>query len=56
MLRALRALGFSTCSASSGTITVRAQYEIFDKWKGNHRGRSMISTGICGTLAHGTMP
>ena len=48
--RGLIALGFSACNTSSGTITVRAQYEILSMWNGNHFGSSMISTGITGTL------
>lgn len=46
-------LAFST---SSGTITVRAQYDTFDRWNGNHCGSSMISTGIIGTARHGIAP
>ena len=52
----LRAFGFSACSTRSGTITVRAQYEILSRWNGNQRGSSMISTGITGTARHGTTP
>ena len=33
--RGLIALGLSACSTSSGTITVRAQYEILSRWNGN---------------------
>ena len=51
-----RACGLSACSTSSGTITVRAQYEILSMWNGNHFGSSMISTGITGTLFHGITP
>ncbi len=46
------AFGLSACSTRSGTITVRAQYEIFDRWNGNQRGSSMTSTGITGTAPH----
>ena len=35
---------------------MRAQYDTFDKWNGNHIGSSMISTGIIGTARHGTTP
>ncbi len=49
----LRACGFIAISTSSGTITVRAQYDILDRWNGNQRGSSMISTGITGTARHG---
>ena len=34
--------------------TVRAQYDTFDRWNGNQRGSSMISTGISGTLCFDT--
>ena len=37
-------------------MTVRLQYEILSRWNGNHRGSSMISTGITGTARHGMMP
>ena len=53
---ALRARGFFAIRTSSGTITVRLQYEILSRWNGNQRGNSMISTGIAGTARHGTMP
>src|SRR3546814_7807249 len=43
-------------TTSSGAITVRDQYDTFDRWKGNQRGSSMISTGISGTARHGTCP
>ena len=49
----LRARGFSAISTSSGTMTVRLQYEILSRWNGNHLGNSMISTGITGTRATG---
>ena len=52
--RGLRARGFSAISTSSGTITVRDQYDILSRWNGNHCGSSMISTGITGTARHGT--
>src|SRR6516162_3354493 len=54
--RGLRALGFNAWSTSRGTIVVRAQYEILDKWNGNQVGSSMISTGIAGTLLHPRIP
>ncbi|OIQ65198.1 hypothetical protein GALL_532460 [mine drainage metagenome] len=56
MPRGLRALGRSPISTSSGTITVRDQYDTFDRWNGNHSGRCMISSGITGTACHGTAP
>ncbi len=37
-------------------MTVRDQYETFERWKKNQRGRCMISTGITGTARHGTWP
>ena len=52
--RGLRACGRSAISTSSGTITVRDQYDTFDRWNGNHSGRCMISSGITGTARHGT--
>ena len=55
-LRGLRATGRSAISTSSGTITVRDQYDTFDRWNGNHSGRCMISSGITGTARHGTWP
>jgi hypothetical protein len=54
--RGLRATGRLAFSTSSGTITVRAQYDTFDRWNGNHCGSSMISTGIIGTAYHDTTP
>ena len=54
--RGLRARGRSAISTSSGTITVRDQYDTFDRWNGNHSGRCMISSGITGTARHGTWP
>ena len=54
--RGFRARGFSACSTSSGTITVRAQYEILSRWNGNQLGSSMISTGMIGTLRQGITP
>ncbi len=48
--RGFLATGLSAWSTSSGTMTVRAQYDTLSRWKGNHRGSSMISTGITGTL------
>ena len=53
-LRGLRATGRSAISTSSGTITVRDQYDTFERWNGNHSGRCMISSGITGTARHGT--
>ena len=52
----LRARGFFAISTSSGTMTVRLQYEILSRWNGNHFGSSMISTGIAGTARHGMNP
>ena len=52
----MRARGRNAISTSSGTRTVRDQYEIFSMWKGNQAGSSMISTGITGTARHGTSP
>ncbi len=54
--RGLRATGRFAFSTSNGTITVRAQYDTFDRWNGNHCGNSMISTGIIGTARHDTTP
>ena len=54
--RGLIAFGLSACSTSSGTITVRAQYEILSMWNGNHFGSSMISTGMTGTLCQRITP
>ncbi len=54
--RGLRATGRSAISTSSGTITVRDQYDTLDRWNGNHSGRCMISSGITGTARHGTWP
>ena len=56
MFFGLRARGFSAISTSSGTMTVRLQYEILSRWNGNHFGSSMISTGITGTARHGMKP
>ena len=52
----LRARGRSAISTSSGTRTVRDQYEILSMWNGNQLGSSMISTGMTGTARHGTSP
>src|SRR5215813_10131862 len=41
--------GFRSMMTSSGTITVRDQYETSYRLKKNHGGDSMISTGIAGT-------
>ena len=46
----------SAISTSIGTMTVRLQYEILSRWNGNHRGSSMISTGIAGTARQGMKP
>ncbi len=54
--RGLRARGFSAISTSSGTITVRDQYDTLSRWNGNHLGSSTSSTGISGTARHGTSP
>src|SRR3546814_18334822 len=54
--RGLAARGLRSMTTSSGAITVRDQYDTFDRWKGNQRGSSMISTGITGTARHGTCP
>ncbi len=56
MPRGLRACGRSAISTSSGTMTVRDQYDTLDRWKKNHRGRCMISTGITGVARQGTWP
>ena len=37
-------------------MTVRLQYEILERWNGNHFGNSVISTGITGTLRQVTKP
>ena len=37
-------------------MVVRDQYDTLLRWKGNQRGRSMISTGIAGTERQGTWP
>ncbi len=52
----LRARGLSAISTSSGTMTVRLQYEILSRWNGNQLGSSMISTGITGTARQDTKP
>ena len=44
------ARGFSAANTISGTMVVRAQYEILLTWNGAHLGSSMISTGSTGTL------
>jgi hypothetical protein len=49
-------LRFKSLQHSSGTITVRAQYEILERWNGNQLGSSMISTGITGTERQVRMP
>ena len=56
MPRGLTARGFSANSTKSGASTVRPQYEILVRWKGNHCGSSAISTGIIGTLSQSMMP
>jgi hypothetical protein len=48
--------GFNACSTSSGTSTVRLQYEILERWKGNHFGNSMTSTGTAGVADQGMTP
>jgi hypothetical protein len=50
------ARGFSAASTISGTIVVRAQYEILLRWNGDHIGSNMISTGSTGTLRQVVMP
>ncbi len=37
-------------------MTVRLQYEILSRWKGNHFGSSMISTGMTGTARQEMKP
>ena len=37
-------------------MTVRAQYDMRDRWMGNQRGNRMISTGMVGTCAHESCP
>ena len=56
MRRGLRARGFFAISTSSGTITVRDQYDTLVRWNGNQRGSSMISTGITGTAFQPSSP
>ena len=56
MPRGFFARGFSAISTTSGTITVRDQYETLPRWNGNHFGSSISSTGIAGTARHGTSP
>ena len=46
--RGLRARLRNAASTSSGTMTVRAQYDMRDRWIGNQRGSRMISTGMVG--------
>ena len=50
------ARGFSAISTSSGTITVRDQYDILATGGTENRQRQqcMISIGITGTARHGT--
>ena len=50
------ARGFSAASTISGTIVVRAQYEILLMWNGDHIGSSMISIGSTGTLRQLSTP
>ena len=50
------ARGLSASSTSSGTMTVRLQYEILSRWNGNHFGSSIISTGIIGTARQEIWP
>ena len=54
--RGLRARGRNADSTSSGTSTVRVQYDTFDRWNGDQRGSSASSTGIAGAASHGTCP
>jgi hypothetical protein len=56
MPRGFFASGFFAASTSSGTITVRAQYDIFDRWIGNQRGKRISSTGTVGTFFHEVWP
>ena len=51
-----RARGFFAMQHQQRHDHGAAQYEILSRWNGNHRGSSMISTGITGTARHGTMP
>ena len=50
------ASGFSAAITISGTIMVRAQYEILLRWNGDHIGSSMISIGITGTARQVSTP
>ena len=54
--RGLRACGLWAITTSSGTTTVRDQYEILEMWTGDHDGRLRISTGITGTPRQGIWP
>jgi hypothetical protein len=53
-LRGFLACGLSAASTVSGIITVRDQYDTFEMWNGNQRGRCISSTGMVGTARHGT--
>ncbi len=50
------ACGLSASSTKSGTMTVRLQYEILLRWKGNHFGSSITSAGIIGTARQEICP
>jgi hypothetical protein len=50
------ARGFSAASTISGTMVVRAQYEILLMWNGDHIGSSMISIGSTGVARQVTTP
>ncbi len=54
--RRLRARGRSAISTTSGTITVRDQYDTLSRWNGNQCGSSTSSTGMHGTACQGTSP
>ncbi len=54
--RGFRARGRSAASTTSGTTTVRDQYDMFQMLKKNQRGSSTISTGITGVPRHGISP
>src|SRR5262245_25994905 len=51
-----RVTGLASSRSSSGTITVRDQYETSSRLKYDQRGSSMISTGIDGTPAQSYSP
>ena len=56
MPRGLRARGRSAASTSSGQVTVRDQYDMFQILKKNQRGSSISSTGMIGVPCHGISP